>query len=225
MPPVSSVAPRVTPKIGKNVFIFASTIVLIVISVLSAFLFAVAKSGAVRIPMFSYFYQGPKPTRHIEATTLSPAAFEGIFQTQLASQMKKGVKPPYVISITEAQLTGVLGTVLSQGLRDQGWKEVDSQIVIRPTDLEFSGQFVRGILHQDLLVRLVPRVQGGRISFETTRVQIGDYTVPSSISSRLLGLLFARDLGTWSLEFGSAGLRDIRLSDGTIDFLVAPQAP
>lgn len=213
---------RVKPKVGKNILIVLSVIVLVFALIAVVLLTLVAKSGFLRVPVLSALYRGPVPTRTISVKPVSFEAFQGTLESRIAKQMSS-MRPPYVVRVSEGELTGLLQTAIDSGLRDQEWKRVDAQIVVRASDVEFYSRYVRGAMHMDSIIRFIPRVSDGRLQLQPVSVQIGDFSLPPDFAIRVIGQLFARDFGTWTLSFGSVTLQDVRLTDGAVDIVVAAQ--
>lgn len=217
--------PRIKPKLGKNVVLFSLTVACLFLVVLAAILFVIAKSGMARVPLFSLLYHAPMPTRVVEGTRLSAQQFEEQLSVHLIAQIAERKPPPYRFTMTEQQLTGLLQSSLGGALRDKAWSVRAAQLVIRPATLELFGEFVRGIWRADILVRFIPQVHNGTVSFTAISIQIGEYTLPASVAAPILGLVFERDLGSWSIAFGSARLQDIRLAEGTMEIRLSPRSP
>lgn len=214
---------RIKPKIGKNLITCGSISAVFVLLFCSAIAIAVAKTGVITIPFFSRFYNGPKPTRLINAQPISVDAFRVLLTSRFTSQALEGKKPPYEVKVTEKELTSVMETAIDLGLRDQAWKQVFTQIVIRPSGFEFLTQFQRGIWHIDMLARFKPVVHEGGLSFEPTEIRIGDYPMPASAAYKAVSYLFSRDLGTFFLNFADTPLQDVRLEEGSMTVVAHTQ--
>lgn len=228
MPPISPpTAPRpsppplhVKPKFGKNILIVGSIVFFALALIVLIILTGIVKTGFLRIPVLSNLYHGPVPTRVVSAEPMSYEKFKSLLEGRMARQVATE-RPPYVVHVSEQELTGFLQTAIDAGLRDQSWKRIDSQIVVRPTDVEFLSRYVKGAVHMDALVRFIPKVTNGSLMFKPAFVQIGDFSLPPDVAVRIIGYLFARDFGTWTLAFGSVTLQDVRLTDGGVDIVVA----
>lgn len=207
---------RIKPKVGRNVISCSVVAVVFAVLIFSAFAVLIAKTGIVSIPFYSRFYGGPKPTRLVNATPQSIDAFRVHLAGLFTAQALSGKKPPYEAQITEKELSGVMETAIDLGLRDQGWKQVFTQIVIRPTGFEFLTLFQRGPWHIDMLARFTAVVRDGGLSFEPTEVAIGDYTLPASAAYKVVSFLFSRNLGTFFLSFADTRLKEVRLEEGVM---------
>lgn len=213
----SSPSQRVAPKVGKNAIGCALFGIAVFAALVCGMMFMIAKSGIIRVPLFSTFYQGPSPTRLVSAQPLTPAAFKVLLGSRFISQAVAHVPPPYTIQLSEKELTGAVMDAVETALRDQTWKQVYSQIVIRPTDLEMYVQFERGPWRAEMLARFQPVVTSGGVRFDPLYVQIGDLHVPAAAAYRLASYLFSRDLGTWTVQFGDQKLQSVVLHDGTLN--------
>lgn len=212
---------RIKPKMGKNVLGCLGVGALIFLILASLVLYAVAETGVVRVPLFSRLYHGPTPTRLVAAHPMTTDAFRVLLGSRFFNQALKHPKPPYTVDVSEKELTGVIMNAVDIALRDLSWKQDYTQLVVRPTDVEFLSQFSRGPLHLDMLVRFNPVIQEGGVRFDPFFVQIGDYRLPASVAYRIAGYLFSRDLGTFFLSFGEATLQDLMLKDGVIEIVAA----
>lgn len=225
--PVQSSAPapqvphHVKPKLGRNFLTCLTYSAAILVAGLFVCLYLVAKTGLIQLPLFSRFYVGPIPTRPVTAPSMSPDAFNSLLSSKLAAQGLEKKRPPYVIRLTEKELTAGLGYGIDTILREQEWKRVTSQIVVEPDEIEMSGRFERSYVRFDVLVRFVPRVSQGGVMFDPVSIQVGDYELPSSMTQRVLGYIFSRDFSSWILKFGDLQLSAVHLSRGYLELNVA----
>lgn len=211
--------PVLKPKVGKNIARFVAVLAAIILLVVSMLAFAVAKTGIVTVPLFSRWYHGPTPTRLVSATPLTADAFRVLLGSRFFSQAVERKPPPYAVRVTEKELTGAIMTTIDAALRDGAWRQVHTQMVIRPTDLEFFSRFERGSVRMDVLVHFVPVIQDGELRFDPVSVRIGDYPLPAALAYRAASAVFARDLGAWTVSFGDARLESIRLLDGEAEIV------
>lgn len=209
----------VKPKVGKNVARFVAVVVVVLLAVAAALAFAVAKTGIVTVPVFSRWYHGPTPTRLVSATPITADAFRVLLGSRFFSQAVERRPPPYTVRVTEKEMTGAIMTTIDAALRDGSWRQVHTQMVIRPTDLEFFSRFERGSVRMDVMVHFVPVIRDGELRFDPVSVRIGDYPLPAALAYRAASYLFARDLGTWTVSFGDARLESIRLLDGEAEIV------
>lgn len=213
------------PVFGKNALsvlaMYASVILVIVVGLA----FALAKTGLVSVPFFSRWYVGPTPVRAIRADTIDATAFRVLVSGRLLSQIAAKKPPPYAITLSEKELTGALRGVVDQALRNEDWKTRNAQLAVTPDYLEFSGTFVRDVFRVDLRVRARPVVEDGGLRFEATDIRIGDYPIHPSIAERIVGMIFARDLGTWIVSFGDISLKRATLGSGSIDLVATQRSP
>ncbi|MFZ2804328.1 MAG: hypothetical protein WA001_03820 [Patescibacteria group bacterium] len=216
-PPSPSAPIHIKPKVGKNDFGCAGIAVAVLLVVVVLVLFVIAKSGVLRIPLFSNLYHSPMPTRVVSASLITPADFTSLLQTRLVSQMETKNAPPYEVALTEQELTGALSGVIPSALRGSGWTVESSQMAITSSSVELLGLFQRGAFHADVLVHFVPRINEGGLSFDPVSFQLGDYPLPPALMYPLVSFIFSRDLGTWSINFGSVKLEGIQLKNGELD--------
>ncbi|MFH1620715.1 MAG: hypothetical protein ABIB04_01380 [Patescibacteria group bacterium] len=217
--PPSTSSFRIKPKIGKNVISCSVIASLAILILLFGLLYAVAKTGLVKMPFFSRFYTGPIPTRLVQAEPMTPEEFSVLLGGRFFSEALEKESPPYVVSFNERELTGVIMMAIDIALRDASWKQIFTQIVIRPTDFEFLSKYERGVIKVDLLMRFKPDVVGGRITLDPVSIQIGDYKLPATFAYRVASYIFSRDFGSWELNFGEAELLAIRLFEGRAEVM------
>jgi len=218
---VKPAPPHVKPKIGRNVLTCWTYAIIIAVLALSAVLYLVAKSGLFYLPLFSGAYGGPLPTRLVHTQPMTPDAFQAMLGERLNAQRLVKGSPPYVIKLTERELTAGLDYGIDSALRNEEWKQVYTQIAVEPTEIEMLSRFEHGWVHLDVLVRFVPRISQGGVMFDPVFVQVGDYKLPPNLTYRALGYLFSRDLGAWILKFGDTQLSAVHLSSGYMELIVA----
>ncbi len=207
---------RVKPKRGKNALTIFGIIAGVVLVIVSVIAFAIAKTGLVNVPLFSAFYHGPTPIRVISATPMSVSDFRILVGSRFLSLVQAGKRPPYQVQLSEEELTAVLVDAITQALRDPSWNVQGVQLAIRPTDLELYGHFIHGGTRVDLLAHVVPEIKDGGVSFALSSLRIGDYPISPHLGLNILGAIFSRDFGTFTLTFGDAHLTDLQLQDGSV---------
>lgn len=216
---------RVKPKLGKNVLGCVASAAVVALVGISILALLTAKTGVVKLPLFSRFYTGPIPTRLVNAKSITVNQFRVLLSYQLFNQGLTKKNPPYTIKLTEKDVSGALETAIDTALRDQKWKQIFTQLVIRPTDFEMLSQYEYGWVRLDVLIRFKPVMESGGVRFEPVYAQVGDYPIPPSVAYTVLGYLFSRDLGTWSIKFGDMVLTSVRLYDGYLEAVVSSPAP
>lgn len=222
VPPSGKATPqRIKPKIGKNVLSCWTYLIVLSVLAVALALYFIAETGIVSIPFFSRFYAGPIPVRLVEAKPLTPQDFENLLARRLFEQSASGRALPYVVKLTEIELTGALRSVISTALADEKWKLENVQLAIEPTEMEMLARVSRSFVRLDLLIRFRPRITDGGVVFEPLYVQLGDYRLPPNFSYQMLGVLFSRDLGAWILKFGETSLSDVHLSRGFMEITVS----
>ncbi len=215
-------APVTKPKFGFNAVtcLGYGILLAVVFSLVVAVL--LAKTGLVRIPLASRLYRGPEPTRIVTAGVTDTEAFSDAMSLKAALAVKRGGPPPYRVTMDETELTAALRGALASVVRGSNVIAERPQVVIMPTSVEFSGRFVRDGITFDILTRFEPRVEGGELRFNPVAVQFGDYPISTSTAQNVMGYLFKREFGTWRLDVGPVGLRDIRLYDGKVELFLGP---
>lgn len=212
----------VKPKLGTNALVVFFSLAGISILALAFALLLIAKSGVISIPFFSRVYRAPQPTRLISAAPLTKEEFTRLITTRLLEQTRIGHQPPYIVKLTEEELTGAIQTAVTTALRDQSWKPEYTQMVVLPSGLQFFGRFVHqgtGGIRVDILIAFTAVMENGGVRFDPVSVQIGDYPIPLSLAQRVASFVFARDLGTFFLTFGDISLQRIRLLDGYLEMM------
>lgn len=212
------------PKVGKNDIGCAALAIFALLVIVSLILIVVAKSGLLRIPVFSNLYHGPIPTREISVPALTAAQFQTMVGSRLQTEATTHA-PPYIVTISEKELTGAMEEAITMAVRGSGWTKDRAQIAVTPQNLELLGEFHRGPWHVDLLIRFVPRVADGKLSFDPVSIHVGDYSLPAAVAYPIVSEVFSRDLGSWSLDFGTFRLQAIGLHDGELDLVTAAALP
>lgn len=210
---------------NKNALVVVAVLLAGAIALAALAMFAVAKTGLVRVPIFSTFYHGPTPTRVVSSEPISAEAFQASLTQQARSQFVAGRTTTATIRIEERELTGAIKAALVQGLREQDATADQVQIVITPEFLEVSGRLVQGKTTADLRVRLVPVIESGAIRFDATDVRLGDYPIHPSLAHQLAGALFSRDFGTWRISFGDIRFTSLQLQEGVMLLSATPNTP
>jgi hypothetical protein len=208
----------------KNTVIVYGIVTLILALILSAVLFGVAKTGLVDLPIFSRWYHGPQATHPIAPITMTPDSFLQMVQQRFQTESAKG-QPPYTVTVDEKEVSGALQSSVQSALRDGNWSRTDIQVALRETDMEVVGHFSRGFLHPQFLVRFVPRISNGGLVFDPVFAQLGDFPLPANWMTPVLGFLFSRDFGTWTVAFGAMRLQRVQLFDGSMQLTIAPTTP
>ncbi|MFA4953978.1 MAG: hypothetical protein WC641_01550 [Patescibacteria group bacterium] len=221
MPNANQPSPPVKPKLGRNFITCSLIAAFFALVVLVVFLVGITKLGIVSIPYFEKLYTGPKPTRLVAAQPLTSKEFEVLVAARLFAQQVAEKKAPYVIEIKESELTGALQTSIDSALRNDGWRQEFSQLVVRPDYLEFYGRYARGIIHAQALIRFKPVLENAALKFVPLYVQIGDFKPSPELAYKVLSFVFSRDLGAWRLSFGATGLQDMKLREGVMQLYLS----
>ncbi len=213
----------IQPKIGKNVLEFWAILLLIVLILGSGVAFGVAKSGLVRVPFFSRFYHGPQITRQVRVAPVTGAAFMEMLRSRFLTAAVTGGSLPARVRITEQELTAVLDDAIGKATQSDTWTASGTQLVIRPTGLEFYGQFVGKQASVNILIRLVPKIEGPILHFVPVFVQLGDYPIPPSVADKLAALIYKRDFGQWNVAYGEMQVTEVVLTEGVLELDAMPR--
>jgi hypothetical protein len=223
--PATNAPRRIKPKIGLNVVSCWVYLAILFAIGASLVLYLIAETGIVGIPFFSRFYAGPIPVRTVDAKTLTPQDFENLLARRLFEQSASKRALPYVVKLTEIELTGALRSVANTALSDEKWRLENIQLAVEPTDIEMLARVNRSFVRLDFLIRFKPRLTDSGVVFEPLYVQLGDYLLPPHLSYQMLGVLFSRDFGAWVLKFGEMAMSDVHLSRGFLELTVSPVEP
>ena len=185
----------------------------------SGLAFAVAKSGVLEVPLFSMWYQGPQPARLVTPVALDQAGLNALIAQRLQQQAEQHAAP-YTVNVTESELSGDVLSQAKAALQAKGWSIENLQVAILPSGLQAYGRLVKAPWHVDFLLNFQASVSNGVLHFTISHVQVGDYPLPTSFAIQSLSSFFGQDLSTWSIDLGSAGLRDVQLHDGSLDLIL-----
>ncbi|MBU2566350.1 hypothetical protein KKG46_02195 [Patescibacteria group bacterium] len=200
----------------KSAFTCSLLVIVFIIFTITITAYLLAKTGLVKVPYFSRFYEVPSPVRVVSAMPLSWERFQDGLTKKVASQGTATVNGEYSFLVTEDELTGLLQTTASQGLRSDVYQINRSQIAITPEELELFFNITWGRAgNLDFLIKAKPVIRdGGVLEFESIDAQIGDLPLPSFIIMQLAGFIFSRDLGSWDVRVNeSTGIKEILLFD------------
>lgn len=215
-------AKKIKPKWGKNlvscgVFLIAFLAILVVF--LGA---ALAKTGLVEVPLFSYLYHGPQPIRLVKGEAVTWDEFRIRLAGRIYEQRNRQTDV-YTIQISEAEITGLLTSSVEGALRNTDWQPLVTQIAVSPSGMETFLKFKwRGYLNFDLLFVFEPKVdEQGDIYFEIKKTRFGDYPLPASWGRTIAGFVLSRDLGTWELKIaGEKAIKAISLLEKGINLII-----
>lgn len=215
--------PLVTqPMVGKKTRRIYGVSIFLVVVLLAGLLLALAKTGMVEVPLFSYFYQGPTPGRVVTSPPIDPTLLGKEVQLQAAEQMVANPQATsYHLQVTETQLTGALESLAPSFFRTQDWKMEKVQLAIESSDIEVYGKFSRGFLHADVLLHAIPVINKDGLSFNVTSLRLGDYSLPPSMVHQVLSVVFARDLAHWSFALSHFTLTQIKLAPGIATIILS----
>lgn len=212
---------HIRPKIGRNVMSFWAIILTIVFVILIGFAFLLAKSGLVTIPVFSRWYHGPVPTREIQTPSRTVEEFKQLLGTRFVTEQLRGGTGPIVIRVSEMELTSVLQNSIREGLAaGEDVRIRRTQVVILQDSVELLVELTRAGIRTDLLIRLVPSIQGSRLHFEPVYFSLGDIPLPVSFAERFASLVFSRDLGEWDVQSSQLQVQKVGIVDGAIEIVI-----
>ncbi len=215
-------AKKIKPKWGKNlvscaVFLVAFLVILMVF--LGA---ALAKTGLVEVPLFSYLYHGPQPIRLVQGEAVTWDEFRIRLAGRIYEQ-RDYKTDVYSIQISEREITGLLISSVDGALRDTDWQPLVTQIAVSPAGMEMFLKFKwRDYLNLDLLFVFEPKVdEQGNIYFDIKKTRFGDYPLPASWGRTIAGFVLSRDLGTWELKIaGEKAIKSISLLEKSINLII-----
>ncbi|MBD3251316.1 hypothetical protein GF380_02470, partial [Candidatus Uhrbacteria bacterium] len=143
------------PKVGRNVLVCSLYALILFLVLLAGVLFLIAKTGLVTIPLASHFYNGTQPTRQIEAGAMDPERVLDRISLSVSSAIQQGKSGPFVVEITEEELTAAARGGMTDLLKDQRIIAERTQVVITPEFAEASSLLRTPGANLDLLMRFV----------------------------------------------------------------------
>ncbi|MBN1778947.1 MAG: hypothetical protein JW816_01885 [Candidatus Buchananbacteria bacterium] len=203
---------RLKAKFKKGCCVF---VVLIFIGLLLVGLAALAKSGLVKIPIFSdIFYQLPTAEKNVK---IDPADLNNLQINQNLSQTGDGL----TLTISDEQLTYLLRQTLATG-QDPYFAD-GVQATIDSEKIEIFGSLLKPI-KTDLTVDLVPTLVDNQVKFDIKSVQVGNLGLPSSTINQLFGGLLDSLISDFSQLINDYGsVQSISLSAGRATVKISPK--
>ncbi len=211
--------------IGKNTIIVTAIMGLIILSVISLCYVLFIKTGLFEVPGSRALYHPPAPVHLVSSRMIRADEFQTLLATRVRTAVALHPRPPYIVSLSEEEITGALQGVIGQALRSDEWKAASSQVALTKDVFEVSGRFVAGKMRADVRFRFVPVVENGGIRLEPVDIRVGEYPIHPYLARRIAGALFQRDFGTWVLRFGDIQFQSAELRDRAIDFVITIQNP
>jgi len=212
----SSVARRIKPKIGKNALSCIGISVLAAIVCGLGLLVLIVKTGAITIPYISKVYSGPKPARVVAQIPISVTRLQVELGSRFASTFKKGGPPPYVVTVSEGELSGALTEGLDRMAVGTGWVVEHAQVAVTPDGFEAYVRAIRGGVHLDVLARVTPMMGEGGLYVHPVSVQVGDFRIPQFV----IRYFMANDLGPLKFDItDTIRFKSVHLRDGAVDLL------
>ncbi|MDF1497424.1 MAG: hypothetical protein P1P90_05195 [Patescibacteria group bacterium] len=188
-------------------------------------LFLIVKSGILNIPYLSdWFYDAPLPTRYVEAGTMSWDEFRDLISVKLTENNLDN-EPPIPLDLSEKEFTAFLHGVITGGLRNSEYRSEVAQVVILPESVEMYFYLTwHDYITFEILTHLAPIVEdNGTLRFEVIDAKFGDLPLPGLWVIRLIGYVFARDVGVWRIILSNGyGIQSSVLSDQSIKLLIGP---
>ncbi|MBI4280707.1 hypothetical protein HY628_00745 [Candidatus Uhrbacteria bacterium] len=164
---------------------------------------ALAKTGLVRVPFFSRFYEPPRPSRWV---TPQEPSLESVINSQLARQRKN---EPLTIRLTEETLSAAL----RQALPPEKGRLGHVQVALSDGVMEIFVELPRPEKSSALRLWIIPFVENGSVSFRVKRVEIGELR----IWHRLVNA-FLKPAASQSLEpLQNFSIGDISVQNGTLE--------
>lgn len=197
-----------------------SVILLVGICLVTAtFLWMVAATGFVTIPLFSAVaYEPPAPTRTVVSEVTVEHLVREQVQTELTQRLQQGGGELQDTSITldlpEASLTSTI-----QGLLVGAPSEMisgEAQIVVLEEGIELFAPLTSG--NQTAVKALVDLgVEGESIRLEPTRVEVGRLSIPPFIVGAILGPFIQSQITEFDNALGGyMVITDIQTTDGVL---------
>ncbi len=186
-----------------------------------------SRTGLLNVPWLVADYVPEKPVRYVAYAPLDWNGFTRyVGRTINTENTEHG--PPFEVTVTEKQMTGLLADSMSEGLRDVATEIQRAQIVVLPERLEMTVQLLwANVINLDFNFWLVPNFdERGDLRFDVSQAKLGHVILPSKWLWPILAQVFTRDLGTWRLKAGDWGIlsiQDVKLNDGTIVFVFSPK--
>ena len=162
----------------------------------------------------------PEPRRTVRPAAGVTAANMGrLLGQRLLQDIQRGGRPPYGARFSEAELSGLLLSVLP-GTISQEWLQFTSgQVAVTPGELEASVVLDAPPFRLPLRVRAVPTGTSGTLHFDIQDVRLGRLPVPPRLLPGLLGLFFQYDPRDIALSLGEHGLVGVRTTDRAMELL------
>ena len=179
-------------------------------------LFLLAKTGLVKVPYLSKYYDPPSPTRIVTAMPINWDDFEDGLTKKVMAQGGVDESGNYSFLISEEELTGLLRGSADMGLRSDDFNINDSQIAVTPQGLEMFFNITWGTaINLDFLIKAKPVITDkGLLEFESMQARVGDLPLPSFLMMQVVGMVFSRDLGSWDVRVNdTTGIKEILLFD------------
>lgn len=206
---------------SKNKIVLFVAVIFFWFLVFLPFAYLLAESGIMNVPVFSRYYQGPKPTREVRSSPMGWAEFQGLLADRIREQ-RKDKNESYRVSISEGELTGLLSGMVEQALRDSSWRIKASQIALEPESMELYLKTDRkSLIHLEMLFRAKPILENGNLRFDLLEFRLGDLRLPASWGLAIIGNVFSRDFGSWVIQVdGQKAIKDMSLARGALNVIL-----
>jgi len=216
-------ASQLRKRKGKNAMLFLIIEIAVGVLILGALLFVLTRTGLLRYPGSSLFYQPPVPSRIVQTSSvLTPDDLANLMENR-EPEIKTPIETTYV---TEQELTSAFRGIVRPVLSQSGLGSSLLQVAVLPGQVEVVARVTKSFLHFDLLMRARIVTDGITVRFDPTRLQIGQWQVSRPVFNWLLRQLSGRDLDSLAFTFRNR-LRSIMVSPGRIDitFDESPVSP
>lgn len=185
--------------------------------IIAAAAYVVARTGLVRVPYFSKFYQPIAPTRIVDAVPISSADFVKLVQERVlaASTTHDGAKN---IQITETEITGLLrGAIADRATSTNDMSVKRIQAVVGTSSIELSGSVQTKVGEIAAFAQILPSVtSSSNVSFIVQKAYLGELPVSTALVERMRQSILTNGGMSWGVKLGSMSLKDIHLQDGSL---------
>jgi len=206
------------------IFSWLLGLALVLLLVVLPIAFLAFKTGVLRVSLLDQYYNQPVPTRYVKANAITWNAFSDKITQKLTSQGMES-EPPLLVKISEKEFTGLLAGVVNEGLRSGEFTAEAAQVAFTKENIELYFRLSwHNMINFDLLAKLEPMVQDdGTLTLRVIEAKIGDLSLPGSWVLRLVGYVFARDVGEWRIVLSNGyGIQKALLSDSEITLFIGP---
>lgn len=191
-----------------------------VVLVLSLIATAVAKTGLVKVPLFSkIFYKTSAPQKVVTVTSEEIKNFETDITEKLKSQVKSQIKPgapsqkvEVNFEFTEKELTSFLKNLEAQKTSPLG----NAQVSVTKEAIEIFGEMEEPS-KTSLTVAFKPEIKDDKLIIVLKKIKLGALPLPSSLGNFLVDKFLSSQLRAAGEAISKTGkLESIALEEGKI---------